>query len=329
MSKPRLSTALALSIACALAACGTGPVVIDARRDGAVAPARDGGPALDAAPDAAPPDAGCELPALPAWEPADTMGPDGEGVLACANRVGDRTDERRPVDQAYELTTFGGAGDVQPVACAGAADADGSWFYAANAQRFACGQRVRLVDEARTSCVIVEVADVGPNVCVEEAAGQPLWDVSPLAAQHLFGVGAVDWPEHRAVRGAPVDPDNPLGACDAQLESPSGFLRGFVGGPCDSPGDCTYADALCLREADGWPGGACSLACETVCPDREGPHAYTACVPMEDGSRRCLARCDFTLFATGCRDGYACERRPHPTGAGDDRWVCVPATCMR
>ncbi|HJL19050.1 MAG TPA: hypothetical protein RMH99_25530 [Sandaracinaceae bacterium LLY-WYZ-13_1] len=315
-----------VTLAFALAACGSGPVVIDARRDGATS-RPDGGVTDGGTDDAGAPDGGCEgPPPLPEWTPVDTMGPDGEGVLACIGRVGAQTDDRRPVDQAYELTTFGGPGDEQPVACAGAADADGSWYYAANGQRFACGQRIRLVDEDRSACVVVEVADVGPHACVEEAARMPIWDVSPLAAEHLFGASSVGWSEGRAVRGAPVDPDNPLGACDEHLADPNVRLRGFVGGPCDSPGDCTYADARCLDAADGWPGGACSLDCETVCPDREGPHAYTACVDLPEG-RRCLARCDFTLFDDGCRDGYACERRPHPTGAGADRWVCLPAVC--
>ncbi|MCB9591768.1 MAG: hypothetical protein H6719_03455 [Sandaracinaceae bacterium] len=313
--------------------CGSGPIVIDARGDaggGVDAGTEDGG-AMDAATpdggalDGGPPgtDGGCTAsPPLPAWEPVDTGGPAGEDVAACLARVGGMTDDRLPVAQRYDLTTFGGPGDAQPVACPGAADADGTWYYAANRQRFSCGQRVRLVDEARTSCVIVEVADVGPNACVEEAGGLPIWDVSPLAAQELFGVSSAGWSEHRGVFGAPVGSANALGPC--ALGAPRDYLRGFVGGPCDAPGDCTYADAVCLTE---FAGGACSLPCDTSCPDREGANAYTACVDMGATGRRCLARCDFTLFATGCRDGQVCERRPHPTGATADRWVCVPDPC--
>lgn len=312
-----------------LSACGTGPLVIDARED-AASPGVDGGVGLDgSAPDGGTPDpdAGPCVPAmLPAWVPVDTMGPAGEGVLACAMRVGASTDDRVPVDQSYDLTTFGGPGDAQPVSCAGAADADGTWYYAANAQRFSCGQHIRLVDAARSACVIVEVADIGPNACVEEAGERPVWDVSPLAAQHLFGVDSVGWSEHRALYGAPVDNDNPLGPCDAQIATPTAIQRGFIGGACDSPGDCTYASAVCMTEGEGFPGGTCSMPCDTSCPDLEGPNAFTACVDLS-GTRRCLARCDFTLFESGCRDGYACERYPHPTGAGADRWVCAPSGC--
>lgn len=234
-------------------------------------------------------------------------------------------DDRLPADQSYDLTSFGGPIYPEPVACAGAADADGSWYYSRNAQRFPCGQRVRIVNEARSACVILEVADFGTHVCVEEEVGRPLFSVSPLAAEHLVGRGFVGFEEGEGVFGAPVDPDNPLGPCDAQLAGPS--LDGFIGGPCRTSSECAYADALCLGETDGWPGGACSLECETVCPDREGPFAHTACVAMEGGARRCLARCDFTLFPSGCREGYDCERRPHLTGDGAERWVCVPSTC--
>ncbi|MEQ8457558.1 MAG: hypothetical protein RLO52_23170 [Sandaracinaceae bacterium] len=314
----------ALSPCALLIACGSGPLVIDAREDAGAA-ASDAAPSDAAAPDGAmDPDGGCAPPSLPAWAPIDTMGPDGEGVIACTMRVGAQTDDRLPVDQAYDLTTFGGPGDEQPVSCPGAMDADGSWWYAANAQRFSCGQRVRVVDEARARCVIVEVADVGPNACVEEAGQKPIWDVSPLASMHLFGQDSAGWSERLGVFGAPVGRDNPLGPCDATLASPSRFLEGFIGGACASGADCD--GRTCMTEAEGWPGGACTEPCETSCPDRSGANAFTACVDLE-GARRCLARCDFTLFATGCRPGYGCARHPHPTGAGADRWVCTPAEC--
>ena len=319
------------AISMLLIGCGSGPLVIDAR-DGGAADAggrRDGG-GLDGGADmdggsidgGMGIDGGCTpAPPLPVWVPADTGGPAGETVSACLARVGSATDDRRPADQTYDLTTFGGPGDEQAVACAGAARADGTWYYAANSQRFACGQRVRLVDEARTACVIVEVADLGPNSCVEEAGQMPIWDVSPLAAQELFGVGSAGWSEHRQVRGAPVDNRNPLGPC--ALGAPGDFLRGFIGGPCASATECMFAGSVCLTE---FPGGACSSDCDTSCPDGLGSVAYTACVDV-GGTRRCLARCDFTLFGSGCRDGYACERRPPPTGTGGDRWVCLPAAC--
>ncbi|MBX3271605.1 MAG: hypothetical protein KF729_15170 [Sandaracinaceae bacterium] len=314
-----------LSIVCFLLGCGSGPLVIDARTDGGVradAAEIDGGAPDAGHLDGGAPDGGCAVPTLPSFTPIDTGGPAGEPIATCVARVGPQTDARSPVGQRYGLTTFGGASDPRAVSCAGRPAADGSWFYASGAQRFRCGQRVRLVDEARRACVVVEAADDGPHACVEEAVDLPVWDVSPLAAQALFGTSSATPSDGRVVFGAPVGSTNPLGACD--LGERRDRLRGFVGGPCDAPGDCAFADAVCLTD---FPDGACSLACETSCPDREGPHAFTACVDLGATGRRCLPRCDFTLFETGCRDGYACQVRPHPTGAGPERWVCLPAEC--
>lgn len=327
----------ALAVVCFLfLACGEGVTFIDARRDVGV-PGDSGGvdaSVTDAAVadagmlDAAAPDAACEREAPPTpgpWAPVDTGGPGGESLSQCLSRVGALTDDRVPDGQGYELTTFGGPGDEQPVSCTGAADADGTWYYAANAQRFACGARIRLADEERSRCVIVEVADLGPNACVEEAGGQPIWDVSPLAAQQLVGSMSVGWSEHVPVFGAPVDRDNPLGPCD-HLEAATQPLAGFIGGACRGPADCTFAGARCLSEVEGYPGGMCTLDCSATCPDRDGPHAFTACADV-DGVGRCLARCDYSLFETGCRPGYGCEQRPSPS-TGALRSVCLPLACL-
>ena len=39
-----------------------------------------------------------------------------------------------------------------------------------------------------------------------------------------------------------------------------------------------------------------------------------------------MARCDFTLFESGCREGYACLMAPHPDGVRENA-VCAPARC--
>jgi len=313
-----------------VAGCGDDLTTIDGRRDataGDVGVPRDGG-VPDASRDAGSPDpdGGCVGPMPPPpFMPVDTGGPAGESVDACIARVGSMTDDRLPADQGYDLTTFGGPGDEQPVSCIGAPVADGTWFYAANAQRFACGQRVRLVDAARTRCVIAEVADVGPHACVEAAGGRAIWDVSPLASEELFGVTSVGWSDHLAVFGAPVGPDNALGACD-HLADPGALLAGFIGGSCDGTADCAFTGGTCLTASVGWPGGHCSSDCTSACPDRAGPYAYTACHAFEDGTTRCLARCDYTLFATGCRAGYGCVDSRNPA-TGALRRVCLPASC--
>ena len=258
--------------------------------------------------------------AFPPWIPAQAGGPPGEQVMACVRRIPRRTDSRVPLDQRYDLTTFGGPGDEQPTHCEDAPDADGTWFYAANAHRFACGQRVRLVNGSRTRCVIVQVADLGPHICVEAAGQRPAWDVSPLVSRHLFGVRSAGWSEHREVFGAPVAPGNALGPCELAPVAPE---RGsFIGGPCRSDADCALDGGRCLRDEEGWPEGHCTSACLESCPGRGGPYPLSACTEVPAGSPTCLARCDFTLSATGCRPGYTCSSQA--TSRGTEQ-VCVPS----
>jgi hypothetical protein len=304
----------------------------DAGSVDASAPALDGG-STDAGRDAAMVDAGCVIatpPSAQEWVPPAIGAPAGETVTQCLARApSPNVDMRIPEGQSYDLTTFGGGTDTQAVSCGGMM-ADGTWYYAANAQRFACGQHVRLVDPAHTHCVIVQVADVGPNVCVEVGAGSPIWDVSPLAAQHLLGGSSFGWSDHAGVIGAPVGSANALGPCDATLAAPA--LHGFIGGPCTSDTDCAYAGGTCRTEADGFPGGHCTLACTTAgsCPDQIGANAFTGCVDLTGaGEALCAARCDYTLFeTTGCRSGYGCYDRAHPTNpTGTHRLVCLPLPC--
>jgi hypothetical protein len=270
----------------------------------------------------------CTPPVPVEWKPVDTGGPEGESVGSCLRRMGSVTDSRIPVDQRYDLTTFGGPGDLQPVDCRDPRGADGTWYYAANLQRFQCGQTVRLVDSNRERCVIVEVADTGPNACVEEAGGRPAWDVSPLVARHLFGVRSAGWSEKRAVYGAPVDRSNPLGPCDAQLADRSRIAQGSVGGSCEESSQCQFQGGVCLADSAGWPGGYCSAPCDGRCPSMPGAHAMSICSVLGDGSTGCLASCDYTLYESGCRSGYTCGSAPgvlDPEGASNP--VCVPERC--
>lgn len=334
---------LALAVLLAsLSACTSPSLRIDGRYDAGGADAGPGpmdGGAMDGGTDAfvggdggmPSPDGGCtpvSPPAPAAWTVPSTGGPAGETVTECLARAPTpTTDTRIPESQRYDLTTFGGGTDTQPVSCGGTAD--GTWYYAANAQRFSCGQHVRIVDAARTHCVVVQVADVGPHVCVEVGAGDPIWDVSPLAAQHLFGGTSYGWSDRVGVIAAPVGAGEALGDCDAELAAPP--LDGFIGGPCTSDADCPYTGGVCRRDAEGFPGGYCTLACASgSCPDQAGANAFTGCADLRGtGTPECAARCDDTLFpTTGCRDGYGCYDQPHPTSpTGSHRRVCVPLPC--
>jgi hypothetical protein len=103
---------------------------------------------------------------------------------------------------------------------------------------------------------------------------------------------------------------------------------GFIGGPCESDGDCAYEGGFCLLEAEGFPGGMCSLDCDLFCPDQAGA-VGTFCVDPEklgtmanDGL--CTTRCSYGLSPTGCREGYQCQ--PTPRHGQPDKVVysCVP-----
>jgi hypothetical protein len=124
----------------------------------------------------------------------------------------------QPSDGRYVMTTFGGGSDTQPVACGGR-DADGMWYYAADRQRFGCGTHLKVENPANGACVILQVADAGPDICVEQAAGKPVLDVSPLASQHLFGTSGSGWSDGRIVH-VTVTSESTLGPCPAPPPPP-------------------------------------------------------------------------------------------------------------
>ncbi|MCK6574802.1 M15 family metallopeptidase [Myxococcota bacterium] len=161
-------------------------------------------------------DGECTPLALPNYSVPDTGGPAGESISRCVTRLSNadsnRVDCRYPDGQGpWYITTFGGGADSQATSCGGRR-ADGTWYYAANAHRFGCGARFKLWNDR--GCVVVETADVGAHVCVEEAAGGPIWDLSPLATRILTGYSQAGWSEHLEVFSQPVAANTPLGACD-------------------------------------------------------------------------------------------------------------------
>ncbi|MFH2010148.1 MAG: extensin family protein [bacterium] len=105
---------------------------------------------------------------------------------------------------------------------------------------------------------------------------------------------------------------------------------GFIGSPCDTVADCTYADAVCLT--DGFPNGTCSQACDLYCPDEDG-HPTTFCVAAGElppagaalGDGACLSRCDFGFFPdTGCRPDYGCVAAARANEPGTVTYSCLP-----
>ena len=99
---------------------------------------------------------------------------------------------------------------------------------------------------------------------------------------------------------------------------------GWIGGPCSTDSDCSYEDGYCLLESQGYPRGMCTLACDGLCPDRDGlPVTFCASDVLASGT--CVQRCDSTFFSsTGCRPGYRCEMRDRYGEPPSNRGVCVP-----
>jgi hypothetical protein len=117
-------------------------------------------------------------------------------------------------------------------------------------------------------------------------------------------------------------------ATDSETPPPDDGPTGFIGSPCVTESECDYEGAVCLTESDDYPRGMCSLACDRLCPDRDG-HPTTFCadpsVETIDGAGACLSRCDFGFFPeSGCREGYGCIQVPRANEPGTERLVCVP-----
>lgn len=123
-----------------------------------------------------------------------------------------------PADRSYYITTFGGGADNQPMACAGYAD--GRWLYIADSWRFGCGARVKVTNPRNGRWCVTRVADVGPNICVERAAGKPVIDASPVVTRELFGVGSAGWSDRIVVRAETVASSTPLG-CGGSAAAPT------------------------------------------------------------------------------------------------------------
>lgn len=128
-----------------------------------------------------------------------------------------------PADGAYYITTFGGGADTQPMACGGTAD--GTWAYVADEARFGCGAKLQISANGK-SCV-AQVADCGPNRCVEQAAANngcgtnyPIIDASPFITQYLFGITSSGWSDHTAITAVPVDSSTAVGCPGGPVNMP-------------------------------------------------------------------------------------------------------------
>jgi hypothetical protein len=231
-----------------------------------------------------------------------------------------------PSDGNYYLTSFGGPGDGQHMAC-GQDCNNGSWYYAADRQRYGCGAHIQIEGNGR--CVVAETDDYGPATWVETDAGGPIIDASPLVAQALFGVGGSGWSDHRQVHVTVVAPNTPLGPCGESCDQACGHYGcACVAGQCNGgwcPGtgctaqeetDCAHFGTSCVDHQcnGGWaPGSGCTPLetsnCSkfgTSCVDHQCAGGWapgSGCTPLEESN------CG--KFGCGCVDhkcnGGACQ----------------------
>ncbi len=166
-----------------------------------------------------------------------------EGLTGCVGHAASSV----PADGNYYLTTFGAGTDSGTMSC-GSNTNHGSWYYAASRQRYGCGAHLKV--EANGKCVVVQADDYGPDVCVENAAGGPILDASPLVGQALFGSSSAGWSDHFRVHVTEVSGSTPLGPCAGMqppptppATPPSGKCNSSTLAQWVSPGTCVQSQS--------------------------------------------------------------------------------------
>lgn len=180
-------------------------------------------------------------------------------VVACSgasvddgSTASDSQNMSTTIHTTYGLTTFGGPGDYQPLACTGKnSKVDQPWFVASS-QRYGCGVHLKLTT-ASGKCVVARTDDAGPASFVESRAGIAVMDSSPQVTKYLFGVtdglGAIDLHQHPGRYNVTVTKTTlPLGPCDGSADpgdpgtsdpgSGSTGGSGSGGASCHTDGDC-------------------------------------------------------------------------------------------
>jgi hypothetical protein len=110
-----------------------------------------------------------------------------------------------PADNLFYLTSFSGEG----MACGGYAD--GAWYYSTSWVRWYCDAKLSITNPDTGECVVVQVADAGPASWVEETAGMPIVDASPLVCDDLFGSSSCGWSDRFVIEVHQVPDGTPTG----------------------------------------------------------------------------------------------------------------------
>lgn len=239
----------------------------------------------------------------------------------------------KPANGVYYITTYGGGNETQKQACAGAALADGTWAYIADLARFGCGAKVKISANGK-SC-ISQVADCGPNKCVEDAAAYnscnshfPIIDASPFITKHLFGTSGAGWSDKLKVTATVVSGSATVGCPGDESggggdgeggsgsgEGGSGSSSGGAGGSssggkggsagaggakkCEKDSDCGGgADAKCDKSTEEWRCVNRKELGQSCGNDKE-------CSGEIEGTQRV---CEGGICASGCHQDVDCEK---------------------
>ncbi len=196
----------------------------------------------------------------------------------------------RTVHSVYGMTTFGGPGDYQQMACGGNSRDAGPW-YVASSQRYGCNKHLMI--KANGKCAVARTADAGPASYVESGAGIAVLDSSPALGRYFFGQSSLGYSDIRSHPGkyeVHVSVTSlPLGPCDGSdpgggsTSSSSGSSSGgstssSSGGSSGSTTSSSGGGSACAHDGDCNPGndgsglictgGACVSGCHTdaQCP---------------------------------------------------------------
>jgi hypothetical protein len=213
------------------------------------------------------------------------------------------------IHTTYGITTFGGAGDYQTLACTGKNSKVDQQYYVASSQRYGCGVHLKITT-ASGKCVVARTDDAGPATFVEQRAGVAVLDSSPTVTNYLFpGVGELGYTDLHSHPGrynvTVVKTTLPLGPCNAASsggDTSGGDSSGDTSGSDTSGSDTSGSSGSDSSggSSSGSSGGGATCAHDGDCnPGNDGSGLICSggqCVPGCHSNAQCPGN-------TTCRSG--------------------------
>ena len=203
----------------------------------------------------------------------------------------------KSIHTSYGMTTFGGPGDFQPLACGGNSRNAGDW-YVASSQRYGCNKHLMIT--ANGKCAVARTADAGPASFVESNAGIAVLDASPALGRYFFGESSLGWSDihshpgkyvvHVEVTSLPVGPcDGNGGGSSSSSSSSGGSSSG--GSSSSSGGSSSGGSSSSSSGSSSSSSGGASCGSDGDCnPGNDGSGLICqsgACVPVCHHDAQC------------------------------------------